>query len=71
MTDNRMLVDWKGLKAMGWPYSRQHTYRLVWQGRLAAPLKFGNYRRARIAWRLSDIESFLEALPRITFNGSE
>ncbi len=24
-----LIVDWKGLKAMGWPYSRAHTWRLM------------------------------------------
>ena len=24
-----LVVDWKGLKKMGWPYSRAHTHRLM------------------------------------------
>lgn len=24
-----LIVDWKGLKALGWPYSRAHTWRLM------------------------------------------
>lgn len=62
MTDERILVDWKALKKMGWPYSRQHTYRLIAQGVLPAPLKFGQHPSARTAWRWKDIRNFLDSL---------
>ena len=64
MNDTRILIDWKALKALGWPYSRQHTYRLVRDGKFPRPLKFGNYRRARIAWRYEEIQAYLDGLPR-------
>jgi hypothetical protein len=25
----KLMLDWKGLKALGWPYSRQHTFRMM------------------------------------------
>ena len=27
--EKRLIVDWHGLKQMGWPFSRAHTYRLM------------------------------------------
>lgn len=32
MSVQRLLVDWKALKQMGWPYSRAHTWRLMAPG---------------------------------------
>jgi hypothetical protein len=29
MFDRQLIVDWKGLKGMGWPYSRAQTWRLM------------------------------------------
>jgi predicted DNA-binding transcriptional regulator AlpA len=66
MTDERILVDWKALKKMGFPYSRQHTYRLVAAGVFPAPLKFGKYVGARVAWRWKDVRNFLESLQPAT-----
>jgi len=57
-----ILVDWKRLKAMGWPYSRTSTYRMVADGRFPKFLKLGPARGARIAWRWKDIKSFFESL---------
>ena len=28
-TDKRLIVGWDGLRKMGWPYSRAHTWRLM------------------------------------------
>ena len=32
MSVERLLVDWKTLKKMGWPYDRAHTWRLMSPG---------------------------------------
>jgi hypothetical protein len=29
MSTRALIVDWKGLKKMGWPYSRAHTRRMM------------------------------------------
>ena len=63
MSDERILIDWKGLKAIGWPYCRQHTYRLIDRGVVPAPLKFGTHPGARTAWRWKDIRNYLDSLP--------
>jgi len=28
-TEKRLIVDWHGLKRMGWPFSRAHTWRMM------------------------------------------
>ena len=67
MNDNRLLVDWKALKAMGHPYSRQHTMRLVADGAFPNPVRFGSYRTGRnkgqttrLAWLMKDYLTWLE-----------
>jgi hypothetical protein len=30
MSDKPLIVSWKGLRAMGWPYSRAHTWRMMY-----------------------------------------
>jgi prophage regulatory protein len=60
MLDDRLLCDWKTLKLLGWPYSRTHTMRLVKAGRFPKPIKFGDHRNARIAWRYADIQEYLK-----------
>ena len=49
MTEERLLVDWKTLKKLGWPYSRQHTFRLIAVGKFPQP-KSSEIIRA-LAWR--------------------
>jgi predicted DNA-binding transcriptional regulator AlpA len=61
MFEDRLLVDWKALKALGWPYSRAHTWRKISSGTFPKPLKFGNHPKSRIAWRWQDIKEFLKA----------
>ncbi len=60
MFDERLLVDWKGLKKYGWPYSRAHTWRMINEGRFPAPLKFGKHPGSRVAWRWKDVSSFFD-----------
>jgi predicted DNA-binding transcriptional regulator AlpA len=54
MLKDRM-VDWKTLKAIGWPYSRQHTWRLMAAGRFPQAYKLGSHRNSRVVWKLSDL----------------
>jgi predicted DNA-binding transcriptional regulator AlpA len=59
MLDDRLLVDWKTLKTLGWPYSRTHTWRMISAGRFPAPIKFGEHPKSRVAWYWKDIEEQL------------
>ena len=60
MTHKRMIVDWKGLKALGWPYSRAHTWRMMRDGRFCQNFKLGGHRNAHPVWRLRDVLQWLE-----------
>jgi predicted DNA-binding transcriptional regulator AlpA len=60
MTEERLLVDWKTLKKLGWPYSRQHTYRLIAAEKFPQPKKFGDHPGARVAWRWHEVKPYLE-----------
>ncbi|MCB0073795.1 MAG: hypothetical protein KDE20_20145 [Caldilineaceae bacterium] len=71
MTEERILVDWKALKKLGFPYSRQHTYRLVAAGVFPAPLKFGAYAGSRVAWRWKDVRNFLDDLQPVSVSIDE
>lgn len=59
--DDRLLVDFKALKALGYPLSKTHTMRLIKAGRFPKPIKFSEHRNGRLAWYWKDIKEFLEA----------
>ncbi len=60
MSEEPLLVDWKTLKKLGWPYSRQNTYRMIKAQRFPQPKKFGAFRGGRVAWRWSEVKHFFE-----------
>jgi predicted DNA-binding transcriptional regulator AlpA len=64
MTHNtkRLLVDWKTLKALGWPYSRAHTWRLMEDAKFPRCHKLGGHRNSHPVWRMKDIIDHLELL---------
>lgn len=55
MNTVRLLVDWKGLKALGWPYSRAHTWRMMNDGRFPRCHRLGRHRNSHPVWRMRDI----------------
>ena len=75
MTIKRQIVDWKGLKALGWPYCRAHTWRLMadgWQhsktGKWIANgdpfpqcVKLGNGHNGHPVWQMTAIREYFEA----------
>ena len=51
-----LVVDWKGLKRLGWPYGRTHTWRLMFDPDYAGDpfpraRKLGRHRNAHVANR--------------------
>lgn len=63
MMNRQLMVDWKGLKELGWPYSRAHTWRLMdggWENakgewvaverRFPPCARIGNGPGARLVW---------------------
>ena len=57
----QVLVDWRGLRAMGIPYCRAHIYRLIEEGRFPEPIKLGTGVGGRVAWYHSDVLNWIEA----------
>ena len=42
MSERPLIVGWKRLKSMGWPYSRAHTWRLMAAGVFPKAVKLGH-----------------------------
>ena len=63
MNPQRLLVDWKSLRQMGWPYSRTHTWRMMNEGRFPRAYKLGGHPHSHPVWKYADIVAYLE-----TFN---
>ena len=75
MTIRRQLVDWKGLKALGWTYSRAHTWRLMsdgWEHTTSGAwvvntdpfprcVKLGHTVNGHPVWQMSELIKYFEA----------
>lgn len=60
MSDEPILVDFRGLQRMGWGYSKTHTYRLTDKGRFPKPFKLGYGKRSRNWWRVAEVKPYLK-----------
>jgi predicted DNA-binding transcriptional regulator AlpA len=61
-----LVVDWKGLKRLGWPYSRAHTWRMMFDPDYAVDpfpraRKLGKHRNAHVVWRVVEVLAYFEA----------
>ena len=66
MSTKPLIVDWKGLRRLGWCYSRAHTWRMMFDPDYAADSfpkcrKLGTHRNAHPVWRVLDILAYFEA----------
>lgn len=61
MNTQRLMVDWKTLKAFGWPYSRAHTWRMMDAGEFPKASKPGGFRNSHPIWRMKDILNYFES----------
>ncbi len=59
--DDCAVVDWKGLKGLGIPYSRTEIWRKMKAGKFPQCFKLGDGPKARVVWWLSDIKAWLLA----------
>jgi hypothetical protein len=64
--DKPLIVDWKSLKRMGWPYGRTHTWRMMFDPDYAtnafpACRKLGKHVNSHPVWRVSEVLAFFEA----------
>jgi predicted DNA-binding transcriptional regulator AlpA len=60
MNTQRLLVDWKALKQLGWSYSRAHTWRLMASNGFPQSFKLGGHRNSHPVWKLKDILNYFE-----------
>ena len=58
---SRLIIDWRGLKELGWPYSRTQTWRLMKANRFPQCKKLGTDRNSHPVWRYEDIVAHLKA----------
>ena len=57
--DELAVVDWKGLKALGIPYSRTHIWRMMRTGSFPSSFKLADDRNSHPVWWLSEIRIWL------------
>jgi predicted DNA-binding transcriptional regulator AlpA len=61
MSIKPLVVDWKILKKMGWPFCRAETDRGEKDGRYPKSFKLGSHRNSRRMWRVADILAYFES----------
>ena len=66
MSTKPLIVDWKGLRKLGWPYSRAHTWRMMFDpayddNRFVQCRKLGKHRSSHPVWRVSEVLVYFEA----------
>lgn len=63
----RLIVDWQGLRKMGWPYSRTQTWRMMAAGEFPQSFKLGKHHNSHPVWHVREVLAHLEALgPKVT-----
>jgi predicted DNA-binding transcriptional regulator AlpA len=55
------VVNFRGLKSLGIPYSRAHIWRLMRRGEFPSCFKLGSHRNSPPVWWLSEVIEWLEA----------
>jgi predicted DNA-binding transcriptional regulator AlpA len=61
-----LIVDWKGLRQLGWRISRAHTWRLMYDSkyterRFPPCHKLGPYKNSHPYWLVSEVLAYFEA----------
>jgi len=56
-----LVIDWRGLKQLGWPNSRAHTWRMMAAGKFPKAHKLGDHFNAHPVWRVAEILAYFEA----------
>ena len=55
------VVNFRGIKALGIPYSRAHIWRLMRLGKFPQCFKLGDFRNSPPVWWLYEVIGWLEA----------
>jgi predicted DNA-binding transcriptional regulator AlpA len=58
---DRIIVDWRGLKNMGWPFSRAHTWRMMKARVFPQSSKLGDHRNSHPVWVVKEILAYFES----------
>ena len=58
------VVNFRGLKALGIPYSRGHIWRLMRAGEFPLCFKLGSHRNSPPVWWVCEVIEWLEAKAR-------
>lgn len=58
------VVNFRGIKALGIPYSRSHLWRLQATGEFPRAFKLGSHRNSPPVWWLKEIIEWLETKAR-------
>jgi prophage regulatory protein len=70
MPDNKLeklLVDFRELRVLGIPYTREHVTRLCRQGRFPKPIRLGgDDQSCKAFWRYADIVAWIDARAEAT-----
>jgi len=66
MSRRPLVVDWKGLRNLGWNLSRAHTWRMMFDpnyedNRFPRCHKLGAHRNSHPYWRVADVLAYFEA----------
>jgi hypothetical protein len=61
MSQRPLIVDWRGLKKMGWPFCRAQTDRGEKDGRYPRSYKLGVDRNSRRVWLVAAVLAYFEA----------
>jgi len=59
------VVNFRGIKALGIPYSRAHIWRLMFAGEFPRAFKLGTHRNSPPVWWLREIIEWLEAKAKL------
>jgi predicted DNA-binding transcriptional regulator AlpA len=66
-TLEKLVVDYRDLKALGIRATREHITRLVRQGRFPKPIRlFGDDQSSRSYWRYVDIVAWIDARAEVS-----
>lgn len=61
MSQKPLIVDWKGLKKLGWPYSRAHTWRMMEAGDFVKAAKLGKHRNSHPVWPVKGVLDYFSS----------
>jgi prophage regulatory protein len=54
------LIDYEGLRAKGFEYSRPHIWRLIQAGRFPKPIQFGQGQGSRNVWVEEELDELIK-----------